>query len=131
MPPENVRIALENEVKAPFQLDHHEYRPRIHTPHLYPDGTRIDLFYETAAGNTIITDLADTAGWIRLHTAGPTRSPELDRRISSICAARGVTFQHDRIQARWRPGEDLNALLERLAQATRSAAALVYPGTTR
>ena len=90
---------------------------RIRTPYLYPDGDNIDLFCERHGDTVTVTDLAETTGWLRMQSIAPRRSPNQNRLIADACLTHNVEFYRGMLQARWRPGDDLAAVCNRVAQA--------------
>ena len=129
MPPQDIRAAIMNAVQPPFQGEPYGEECRIRTPYLYPDGSRIDLFSDINDSGITITDFGDAAGWLWLQSVETDRSPDLDRRILAICADHNVEFKDETIQTGWHPGADLNAVLERVAQAALSVSQLIDPET--
>ena len=95
---------------------HGEYQ-RIRTPYLYPDGDVIDVFCKPQGDTTLITDLGETTRWLRMQTVSPRRSPKQKALIEDACQTHGIEFYKGMLMARCRPGDDLAAVVFRVAQA--------------
>ena len=74
----------------------------IRTPYLYPDGDNIDLFCKAEGDAVTVTDIAETAGWLRMQSVAARRPPEQNRIIDEVCAAHGVEFRQGMFPARCR-----------------------------
>ena len=96
--------------------EHGEYH-RIRTPYLYPDGDYIDVFCKRDGDTVIVSDLAETTGWLWLQSAAARRSPRQNRLIDEICMTHGVEFCDGMLQSRQRRGERLAEVVIRVAQA--------------
>lgn len=90
---------------------------RIRTPYLYPDGDNIDLFCKTEDGVITISDLGETARWLRMQTLSPRRSPKQSALLSDACQTHGVEFFRGALLARCRSEDSLAAVVSRVAQA--------------
>ncbi len=90
---------------------------RIRTPYLYPDGDNIDLFCKVEGGVVTVSDLAETAGWLRMQSAAQRRSPKQTQLIEDTCVTHGVEFYRGMLQARCRPEDALEQVVTRVAQA--------------
>ena len=90
---------------------------RIRTPYLYPDGDNIDLFCRIQDDAAIVTDLAETTGWLRMQSTSQRRSLGQNRMIEDACQTHGVEFHRGMLQARCRSDEPLAAVVMRVAQA--------------
>ena len=90
---------------------------RIRTPYLYPDGDNIDLFCQVQGDVVTVSDLAETTGWLRMQSVALRRSPKQAQLIEDACVTHGVEFYQGMLQARCRPGDDLAAVVTRVAQA--------------
>ena len=108
---------LQDKMGALFQCAEFDDCLRIRTPYLYPDGDNIDLFCAGVGDTITVSDLAETTGWLRMQSAAPRRSPRQNRFINETCVTHGVEFYRGMLQARCRPGEDLAAVVTRVAQA--------------
>ena len=90
---------------------------RVRTPYLYPDGDYIDLFCRVDGGLLTVSDLAETTGWLRMHSAKLHRSPRQDMLIEDVCVTHGIEFHRGMLQARCHAGEELAQVVTRVAQA--------------
>lgn len=108
---------LQDKMGALFHCAEFDDCLRIRTPYLYPDGDNIDLFCAVLGDTITVTDLAETTGWLRMQSAAPRRSRRQNRFIDETCVTHGVEFHRGMLQARCRPGEDLAAVVTRVAQA--------------
>jgi len=90
---------------------------RIRTPFLYPDGDFIDIFWENSRDDVTLTDLGETARWLKMQTISPRRSPKQNQMIQDICLNHGVEFYRGMLQVRYRPEDNLAMALTRVAQA--------------
>lgn len=104
---------------------------RIRTPYLYPDGDNIDLFCKTDGDVITVTDLAETARWLRMQSVSPRRSPKQRQLIEDICLTHGVEFYRGMLLARCRPGDSLAMVVTRVAQATLRVSDLWFTFRTR
>ena len=96
--------------------EHNDYC-RIRTPFLYPDGDYIDLFFKTEGNTVLITDLAETIGWLEIQRSSMCDTPMEDKFILDICNLYGVEFCQGELQARCFLGDNLAEVLARVAQA--------------
>lgn len=90
---------------------------RIRTPFLYPDGDYIDLFCKTEGNAVLITDLAETIGWLEIQRSSMCDTPMEDKFILDICNSYGVEFCQGELQAWCSLGDNLAEVLVRVAQA--------------
>lgn len=109
---------------------HGEYQ-RIRTPYLYPDGDIIDVFRKPQEDMTLITDLGETTRWLRMQTVSPRRSPKQKALIEDACQTHGIEFYKGMLMARCRPGDDLAAVVFRVAQAALRVSDLWFTFRTR
>jgi hypothetical protein len=109
---------------------HGEYQ-RIRTPYLYPDGDVIDVFCKPQGDTTLITDLGETTRWLRMQTVSPRRSPKQKALIEDACQTHGIEFYKGMLMARCRPGDDLAAVVFRVAQAALRVSDLWFTFRTR
>ncbi|NMC20348.1 MAG: DUF1828 domain-containing protein [Thermogutta sp.] len=107
-----------------------EYQ-RIRTPYLYPDGDNIDVFCKPEGDATLVTDLGETTRWLRMQTAALRRSPKQTALIEDACLTHGVEFYKGMLLARCRPGDDLAAVVCRVAQAALRVSDLWFTFRTR
>ena len=108
---------VREEMGALFACSKHGEYHRIRTPYLYPDGDYIDLFCKRDGGTVVVSDLAETTGWLWLQSWAERRSPEQTRLIEEVCETHGVEFERGMLQARQWPGESLAAVVTQVAQA--------------
>lgn len=113
----DICAAIGSEMGALFTCEEQDDYYRIRTPYLYPDGDNIDLFCEWDGDTVTVTDMAETTGWLRMQSIATHRSPNQNRLIADSCITHNVEFYRGMIQARWRPGDDLAAVVNRVAQA--------------
>lgn len=119
--------ALRSATGGKFTCAEHGDYQRIRTPYLYPDGDHIDLFCKAEGDALTVTDLAETAGWLRMQSAAARRQPEQNRIIDEVCAAHGVEFHRGMLQARCRSVGELAAAVERAAQAALRVSEMCFP----
>ena len=108
---------LQRQMGALFTCSEQGDYQRIRTPYLYPDGDNIDIFCKVEGDVVTVSDLAETAGWLRMQSAALRRSPKQARLIEDACVTHGVEFYHGMLQARCRPGEELAQVVTRVGQA--------------
>lgn len=113
----DIGAAIGNEMGVLFTVDEQRDYYRIRTPYLYPDGDNIDLFCEWNGDTITVSDLAETTGWLRMQSIAAHRSPNQNRLIADACITHNVEFYRGMLQARWRPGDDLAGVCNRVAQA--------------
>lgn len=113
----DIHESIRKEIGALFTCSEHGDFTRIRTPYLYPDGDYIDLFLLCDDDTTIVTDLAETTGWLRLQSGSSHRSRKQKRIVEDACVIHGVELDRGMILARRRTGESLGALVNRVAQA--------------
>jgi len=109
---------------------HGEYQ-RIRTPYLYPDGDNIDVFCKPQGEVVLVTDLGETTRWLRMQTLSPRRSPKQSALIEDACLTHGVEFYRGMLLARCRPGDQLSAVVLRVAQAAVRVSDLWFTFRTR
>ena len=109
---------------------HGEYQ-RIRTPYLYPDGEVIDVFCKPQGDVTLVTDLGETARWLRMQTLTPRRSPKQRALIDDVCLTHGVEFYKGMLLARCHSGDILAAVVVRVAQAALRVSDLWFTFRTR
>ena len=108
---------LQRQMGALFTCSEQGDYQRIRTPYLYPDGDNIDLFCKVEGDVVTVSDLAETAGWLRMQSTALRRSPKQRRLIADACVTHGVEFYRGMLQARCRPGEELAQVVTRVGQA--------------
>lgn len=113
----SIQKSIQKETGALFTCSEHGDYTRIRTPYLYPDGDYIDLFLWRSDDTTIVTDLAETTGWLWMQSSASRRTPKHMQRIKDVCLTHGVEFRRGMILDRQRTGEPLGALVNRVAQA--------------
>ena len=96
--------------------EHGDYQ-RIRTPFLYPDGDNIDLFCKIVDDIVMVTDLAETTGWLRMQSPALRRSPKQRWLIEDACVTHGIEFYRGMLQARCRGSDELAQVVTRVAQA--------------
>lgn len=104
---------------------------RIRTPYLYPDGDNIDIFCTNRGEITHVSDLGETTRWLRMQTVSPRRSPKQNALLADACLTHGVELFKGAITARQRPGDDLAAVVVRVAQAALRVSDLWFTFRTR
>ncbi len=113
----NVGQDLQRRLGALFTYSEHGDYRRIRTPYLHPDGDNIDLFCKADGDTLTVSDLVETAGWLRMQSAALRRSPKQTRLIEDTCVTHGIEFYRGMLQARCRPGDELAQVVTRVAQA--------------
>ena len=108
---------LQRNIGALFTCSEQGDYQRIRTPYLYPDGDNIDLFCKVQGDTVMVSDLAETTGWLRMQTAALRRSPKQTRLIEDACVTHGIEFYRGTLQARCQPGDELVQVVTRVAQA--------------
>ena len=108
---------LQRQMGALFACSEHGDYQRIRTPYLYPDGDNIDLFCKVDGDVVTVSDLAETAGWLRMQSVALRRSPKQKRLIEDACVTHGIEFYRGMLQARCRPGDELAQVVTRVGQA--------------
>ena len=108
---------LQRDIGALFTCSEHGEYQRIRTPYLYPDGDYIDLFCKVFDDVVTVSDLAETTGWLRMQSLAMRRSPKQRRLIEDTCVTHGIEFYRGMLQARCRRGDELAAVVTRVAQA--------------
>lgn len=116
---------------ALFDCQPHGDYQRIRTPYLYPDGDNIDVFCKPQGDVTLVTDLGETTRWLRMQTLSPRRSPKQKTLIEDACLTHGVEFYKGMLLARCRQGDQLSAVVVRLAQAALRVSDLWFTFRTR
>ena len=99
---------------------------RIRTPFLYPDGDVIDLFLRLDGNFAIVTDLAETTGWLRLQSPSPHRSKKQNEIIEDILLNHGVKMDRGMLQIECRLLEDVPTAVTRVPQAAICVSDLWY-----
>ena len=107
---------LQQNLGALFVCSNHGNYERIRTPYLYPDGDVIDLFCMTTGDTVVVSDLAETTGWLRMQSVTMRRSPNQNRLIEDACVTHGIEFHRGMLQARCRSGDNLAEVVTRVAQ---------------
>ncbi len=90
---------------------------RIRTPYLYPDGDNIDVYCKVDGDEVVVSDLAETTGWLRMQSASPRRSKRQLRLIEDACLTHGIDFYRGMLHARCQTREELAQVVTRVAQA--------------
>ena len=83
---------LQRNIGALFKCSQQGDYQRIRTPYLYPDGDNIDVFCKVQGDTVMVSDLAETTGWLRMQTAALRRSPKQTRLIEDACVTHGIEF---------------------------------------
>jgi hypothetical protein len=109
---------------------HGEYQ-RIRTPYLYPDGDNIDVYCKSKDDVMLVSDLGETTRWLRMQSVSPKRSPKQKTMIEDICLTHGVEFYKGMLMARCRPGDQLSAVVFRVAQTALRVSDLWFTFRTR
>ena len=104
---------------------------RVRTPYLYPDGDNIDLFCRDTGDHVIVTDLAETTGWLRMQSLSTRRSPKQNRLIEDTRVTHGVEFYRGMLLVRCQPGDNLAEVVTRVAQAALRVSDLWFTFRTR
>lgn len=104
---------------------------RIRTPYLYPDGDNIDVYCKPKGDVIVVSDLGETARWLRMQTVSPRRSPKQRALIEDACVTHGVEFYKGMLLARCRSDEQLAAVVFRVAQAALRVSDLWFTFRTR
>ena len=126
--------ALQQRIGSLFTCSRHGEYQRIRTPFLYPDGDNIDLFCKAEGDDLIISDLAETTGWLRMQSAGTRRTQRQERLIEYACMTHGIDFHRGMLRARCGPGDELAQVIARVGQAALRVSDMVFtirPGTVR
>lgn len=118
-------------VAALFDCQPHGEYQRIRTPYLYPDGDNIDIFCKPQGDVTLVSDLGETSRWLRMQTVAPRRSPKQKALIEDVCETHGVEFYKGMLMARCRQGDQLSAVVFRVAQAALRVSDLWFTFRTR
>lgn len=113
----NICQEFSNGLAALFVCQPHGEYQRIRTPYLYPDGDNIDVFCKPQGEMTLVSDLGETARWLRMQTVAPRRSPKQKTLIEDACQTHGVEFYKGMLLARCRQDDQLSAVVFRVAQA--------------
>ena len=90
---------------------------RVRTPYLYPDGDYIDLFCNVDGDVLMVSDLAETTGWLRMQSATLRRSSKQRQLIDDVCVTHGIEFHNGKLQARCHATEELAQVVTQVAQA--------------
>lgn len=117
MPGSSICQDLQQGLGALFTCSEQGEYHRIRTPYLYPDGDHIDVFCKVDGDMVVVTDLAETTGWLRMQSVSLRLSPKQRRQIENACSTHAVEFHRGVLQARCRPGDDLAEVVSRVAQA--------------
>lgn len=113
----DICAAIRNEIGGMFACEEYGEYHRIRTPYLYPDGDAIELFCKSEDGAFIVTDLAETTGWLRMQSQSERRSPKQTRFIMDASETLNVEFRRGMLQARCKPEDSLADVVARVAQA--------------
>lgn len=131
MSPINVCALLEQGLSPLFTCSEHGDYHRIRTPYLYPDGDIIDVFCKLDGDVITVTDLGETMRWLRMQTVSARRSKKQKALIVDVCLTHGVEFYKGMLVVRWRPGESLADVVQRVAQAALRVSDLWFTFRTR
>ena len=112
-----IHESIQKEIGVLFTCSEHGDYTRIRTPYLYPDGDYIDLFYRRNDDTMVVTDFAETMGWLWMQSGESRRSRKQIRRVEDACVTHRVELYRGMILAQPRTGETLGALVTRVAQA--------------
>jgi hypothetical protein len=124
-------LDFDNGLAGLFECRPHGEYQRIRTPYLYPDGDNIDVFCKAQGEVTLVTDLGETTRWLRMQTVSPRRSPKQKALIEDVCLTHGVEFYKGMLLARCRSGDELSAVVLRVAQAALRVSDLWFTFRTR
>ena len=113
----DIRAAIKNEIGGMFVCEEYGEYHRIRTPYLYPDGDGIELFCKSEDGALIVTDLAETTGWLRMQSQTERRSPKQTRFILDASETLEVEFRRGMLQARCKSEDNIADVVTRVAQA--------------
>jgi hypothetical protein len=94
---------ITSQLSSLFVCAPHDSRVRVRTPFLYPDGDIIDLFYSSAGSTRTLTDLGETARWLRMQTLSPRRSPKQRQMMEDVCLNHGVELFKGMLVLRLQP----------------------------
>lgn len=114
----NINEEIANGLGSLFICTRHGEYERIRTPYLYPDGDNIDIFIKPQGNLFLVSDLGETARWLRMQTLSPKRSPKQRSLIEDVCLTHGVELYRGMLLARCRPGDQLASTILRVAQAS-------------
>ena len=131
MPDSRICQDLKGGLGALFTCSEQGDYQRIRTPYLYPDGDNIDVFCRAEGDVVRVSDLAETAGWLRMQSTSPRRSQGQKRLIEDACMTHGVEFYRGMLQARCRAGDELAEVVTRVAQAALRVSDLWFTFRTR
>ena len=90
---------------------------RVRTPLLYPDGDRIDLFVVEEDGAYLLTDFADTTGWLRLQSVSGDLTRNQRELIDDVCLTLGIGHERGQLVVRVDERSAITDALHRLGQA--------------
>ena len=122
---------LETGLGALFSLsDQGEYQ-RVRTPYLYPDGDNIDLYCRAQGSTVTVCDLGETVRWLRMQSTSPRRSVKQQALLDDVCLTHGVEFSNGMLVAKSHGGDDLPAVVTRVAQAALRVSDLWFTFRTR
>ena len=113
----DICAAIRNGIGDMFACEEGGEYHRIRTPYLYPDGDGIELFCKSEDGAFIVTDLAETTGWLRMQSQSERRSPKQTQFILDASETLEVEFRRGMLQARCKPGDNLADAVTRVSQA--------------
>jgi len=131
MPASSICQDLQRGLGALFTCSEHGEYQRIRTPYLYPDGDYIDVFCKVDGDIVMVTDLAETTGWLRMQSASARRSLRQKRLIEDACGTHGIEFYRGMLQARCRPDDQLAEVVTRVAQAALRVSDLWFTARTQ
>lgn len=93
-------------------------RTRVRTPFLYPDGGVVDLFVRpNASGGGVVSDLGESAAWLRMQTASIRRSPKQSSLIEDAARTVGVERFKGALMARFDTDRSLADAIQRVGLA--------------
>jgi hypothetical protein len=123
---------LKTHVGELYECEDVEGNVRIRTPYLYPDGDYIDVFVKLSDEGLTVTDLGETARWLRMQTVSPRRSAKQRQMIEDACLTHGVEFYRGMLMLRSSGDQtELAAAVTRLAQAALRVSDLWFTFRTR
>ncbi len=131
MTPSDICSTFRGGLSGLFVCSRHGDYERIRTPYLYPDGDNIDVFCKPQGDLTVVSDLGETTRWLRMQTVSPRRSPKQLSLIEDACLTHGVEFYRGMLVARCRTGDELAAVVTRVAQAALRVSDLWFTFRTR
>lgn len=90
---------------------------RVRTPLFFPDGDRIDLFVVEQDGAYLLTDFADTTGWLRMQSVSGEMTPNQRALVDDVCLTLGIRRERGQLMVRVAERTAITDALHRLGQA--------------